>query len=429
MPRSVWFWLLWLIVVGFPWLLARTGSGHDLVTLALLANLLYACVYVLLEPSGDRSATAIASVGLLGLNLFAFFVSPSLEHRLLRRARWRPALVLTTVLVAGFVPLGLIEMTCRLLTDLHVLRYHQGIQTVWRSGHDDWRLATITGDPVREPDPILLWRPAAHKPFNSQRFKGPLAADPKPRDVVRVMCYGDSLTDGPPTGGWPSWFQTLLDEQPPIVGRRFEVINAGVAGYSSHQGLRRFLQEVDQYHPDLLLVSFGWNDAAEAIGQPDKTFQIPPWPLVWCQRALIRYRTYLVLMYYSRGWRAQPPVVDGDPHHPRVSVEDYLANLERFRAEARDRGIPIAVLTRPHKLPPNVLSQNPSWRERCPSTMPRSSTGLSIKTCRSSISSDSSSNFQTPSFRTNATSRCKATSTWPRWFVTISSATPTAHDL
>ena len=94
------------------------------------------------------------------------------------------------------------------------------------------------------------------------------------------MCYGDSLTDGPPRGGWPSWLNRLLQEQGRAGGRRFEVMNAGVAGYSSHQGVLRFLQEVDRYQPDLVLVSFGWNDAAEAIGQPDKTFKIPPWPMV-----------------------------------------------------------------------------------------------------------------------------------------------------
>ena len=135
---------------------------------------------------------------------------------------------------------------------------------------------------------MLLWRPVTHGPFNSQRFKGPLAELPKPPDVYRVMCYGDSLTDGPPRGGWPSWLHRLFSEQSPAPGRRTEVLNAGVAGYSSHQGLLRFLQEVDHYQPDLVLVSFGWNDAAEAIGQPDKTFKIPPWPLIVSQRALVR---------------------------------------------------------------------------------------------------------------------------------------------
>ena len=99
------------------------------------------------------------------------------------------------------------------------------------------------------------------------------------------------------------------------AGRRFEVLNAGVAGYSSHQGVLRFLQEVDRYQPDLVLVSFGWNDAAEAIGQPDKTFKIPPWPVVVCQRALVRYRAYLVLMYYTQKWRAEPPVASRGRFH------------------------------------------------------------------------------------------------------------------
>ena len=211
-----------------------------------------------------------------------------------------------------------------------------------------------------------MWRPAAHKPYNNQRFKGPVVGVPKPKDVVRIMCFGDSLTDGPPRGGWPSWLQTLLNQRPPIAQRRFEVINAGVAGYSSHQGLLRFLQEVDRYEPDMLLVSFGWNDAAEAIGQPDKTFQVPPWPLVMSQRVLIQYRTYLVLMYYSRGWRTQPPSASEGPVQARVSVDDYIANLDRFRNEAQARGIPIAFLTRPHKLRPELLSRDATWRKSVP---------------------------------------------------------------
>jgi lysophospholipase L1-like esterase len=366
MHQFVWIWPLWLMAIGFPRLLAWKGRRHDLVAMTLLVNLVCASIYALLVPFSGRWVTAIAVPGLIGFNLAVRFASPAIEQRLFKMARWRPAMLLTTILTALLVPLGLIEVGCRLLTELHVLKYHRGIQTVWRSGHDDWRLATITGDQDREPDPVLLWRPAAHKPFTSQRFKGPLVKNPKPADVVRIMCYGDSLTDGPPKGGWPSWFQTLLKEQPPTAGRRFEVLNAGVAGYSSHQGLMRFLQEVDQFHPDLLLISFGWNDAAEAIGQPDKSFQIPPWPVVLCQRALIRYRAYLVLMYYSRGWRAQPPETNDGPHQPRVSVEDFLANLERFRDEARNREIPIAFLTRPHKLPPDVLSENTTWRGSVP---------------------------------------------------------------
>ena len=88
--------------------------------------------------------------------------------------------------------------------------------------------------------------------------------------------------------------------------------------------------------------------------------------MVVTQRALVRYRAYLVVMYYTQKWRAEPPVATPGPVSPRVSVEDYLANMERFRAEADRRGIAIAFLTRPHKLPPEELSKNSTWRGSVP---------------------------------------------------------------
>jgi lysophospholipase L1-like esterase len=366
MPRSPWEIVLWVLVVVFPWLLVRMGRRRDLAFLAVMWGILCASAQVLANPGGERHEAAIACCVLLSLDLGAWLMPETLELRLLKLARSKAAKLLVVSLGLGLVPAALIERGCRVLTDLHVLKYHQAIQTVWRAGHDDWRMATITGDENREPDPVLLWRPVTHSPFNAQRFKGPVAEIPKPADVYRVMCYGDSLTDGPPRGGWPSWLNRLLAEQGRAGGLRLEVLNAGVAGYSSHQGVLRFLQEVDRYQPDHILVSFGWNDAAQAIGQPDKTFKIPPWPVVITQRALVRYRAYLVFMYYTQKWRAEPPVATPGPVSPRVSVEDYLANMDRFRTEAARRGISISFLTRPHKLTTAELSGNSTWRGSVP---------------------------------------------------------------
>ena len=67
-------------------------------------------------------------------------------------------------------------------------------------------------------------------------------------------------------------------------------------------------------------------------------------------------------MYYTQKWRAEPPEASPGPVSPRVSVIDYLANMDRFRTEAARRGIAIAFLTRPHKLPPDELSRNSTWR-------------------------------------------------------------------
>ncbi len=421
MPQSPWIIVLWVLVVVCPWLLVRAGRRRDLAFLAAVWGVLCASAQVLANPSDQRHEALIACGVLLTLDLAAWFMPEPIETKLLKLARSKAAKLLLVTLGLCLVPAALLERGCRLLTDWHVLKYHKPIETVWRAGHDDWRLATITGDEFREPDPVLLWRPVTHGPFNSQRFKGPLAELPKPPDVYRVICYGDSLTDGPPRGGWPSWLHRLFSEQTPAPGRRTEVLNAGVAGYSSHQGLLRFLQEVDRYQPDLVLVSFGWNDAAEAIGQPDKTFKIPPWPMIVSQRALVRYRAYLVAMYYTQRWRAEPPVATRGPISPRVSVPDYLANMDRFRAEAAKRGIAIAFLTRPHKLPPEELSRNETWRQRYPSTTRPYEPGGARERCPSSTPSTISSSSHRSYSATSATSLRKAIRKWRAWCATTSS--------
>lgn len=362
MPHGPWDWLLGIAALAGPAGVALRGRKSDLAAALVILNSLYVGALTLYSP---EATPAGAALGLVAVELAIIFTwrnhAAAIRARLCSR-QWLAGVTVAFLLV---VPLGLLERTSRVLTDLGLLKYHRAIQTVWRAGDDDWRMATITGDENREPDPVLLWRPVARKPFSSQRFKGPLVAVPKPASVVRVMCYGDSLTDGPPKGGWPTWLGSILEHQFP--GRTCEVLNAGVAGYSSHQGLLRFLQEIDTYQPDLLITSFGWNDVAQAVGEADKDFKIPPWPLVAGQRLLVRYRAYLVLMEYIRGLRPNAPATPAGQTRPRVSREDYLANLDRFQREAQKRGVPILFMTRPHKLEPQVLAQNPGWRGLVPS--------------------------------------------------------------
>ncbi len=268
--------------------------------------------------------------------------------------------------MATVLPLGSIELACRFLTWAHVLEYHQAIQTVWRSGADDWRLATITGDENREPDPVLLWWPVARKPFTSQRFKGPLAKVPKPPDVVRVMCYGDSLTDGPPKGGWPTWLGVLWDRHPPLPGRRVEVLNAGVAGYSSHQGLLRFLQEV---RPVPARPAPGFLRLERRGRSRRPTGSVISHPTLAAGGLPAGSHTIPCLSGFDE---LHPTMAAGCAEergaiaHPRVSLDGYLANLDRFRTEAQARGIPIVFLTRPHKLPAAELRSHPTWRHSVP---------------------------------------------------------------
>ena len=109
-------------------------------------------------------------------------------------------------------------------------------------------------------DPALLWRPRANQSvFNAQGFRGHELSSPKTSGEFRIFAVGDSNTlgwAGEDGTHWPGFLEGVLAEaRPDLV-----VINAGVWGYSSHQGLQRFLEVLD-YDPDLVLISFGSNDA------------------------------------------------------------------------------------------------------------------------------------------------------------------------
>jgi len=239
------------------------------------------------------------------------------------------------------------------------------MKTVWIQGTDDWRLNHITADDLREPDPVLFWRPVARSPYNAQRFKGPFMAVPKPQGVFRILCYGDSNTDGPNAGSWPEVLQEVLNQHRTLAGRRYEVVNAGVGGYSSHQGLLRFQQEGKIYQPDLVIVSFGWNDVATAVGRADHEFQTS-WLRVHLMRWLFKSRLYLVLL-------GNIPLMSGSaidhslPETARVPMSQYLANMEGFANLARQYGGSAVFLTRPHREPVATLSQSPPWRGKVPS--------------------------------------------------------------
>lgn len=257
-------------------------------------------------------------------------------------------MVSSLLLVAG----GL-ELTAQILTRLDVLETDSPMITMLPEGSHDWRLAHITADRYREPDPILFWRPVDHKPYTKQRFRGPVIQPGDSEQTFRIFCYGDSNTDGPTRGGaWAEHLQQLLENTPSENGS-YEVVNAGVAGYSSHQGLLRLRQDIERYRPDLILVSFGWNDAADALGVTDRGYRPPATWSVGLQRLLLKYRFFLVAKRWARPSQEPPEIVG-----PRVSLEEYRENLEAFRQTAAAHDAGIVFLTRPHQHTPAELAQS-----------------------------------------------------------------------
>ena len=82
-------------------------------------------------------------------------------------------------------------------------------------------------------------------------------------DRKRILCIGDSRTFGVGVGDaetWPAQLQQALDVQRP---GRFEVINAGVTGYTARQGLRYLELKSGELKPDMVIVNFAFNEGAE----------------------------------------------------------------------------------------------------------------------------------------------------------------------
>ena len=193
-------------------------------------------------------------------------------------------------------------------------------------------------------DPDLIWKPRpGHSVFNGQGFRGRELATPKPPDEVRIFTIGDSNTlgwAGERGTHWPADVQGLLDR----LDGRFSVTNAGVWGYTSHQGVHRLRQVLD-FEPDWVLVSFGSNDA-HPVSVTDREFLAG----ASVGRDLTGLAERLAVgRLVLGGLRLRRAAAAADTH--RVPLGEYRDNLRTMAEMARGAGARVAFLTRPYTGP------------------------------------------------------------------------------
>jgi len=194
-------------------------------------------------------------------------------------------------------------------------------------------------------DPVLFWKMAPGKQdINSQGFRDREFNPGKEEGVYRIVCMGDSITFGWPTeidNTYPNTLERLLAER--FREKRFEVINAGVPGYTTFQGLLLLENKVAGYDPDLLIIYYGVNDRERAYRQDKDIPRLPPW-IADLENFLSRFSFYKLFSRMALRLRYPPGNIMVSS---RVSPYNYQGNLKKMAALASERGIHTLFVVRP----------------------------------------------------------------------------------
>lgn len=216
-------------------------------------------------------------------------------------------------------------------------------------------------------DPILSFRLrpdliADGKPLNRAGFRTH-EFTPKRKGVFRVLALGDSCTFGIVTTNmfqyipepYPQRLERLVAER--IGPGKVEVLNAGVAGYNSFQGVMLLRTKLRDLKPDLITVRYGWNDHfMSQMDRGDHTFEEPDNRLVLGVQDLLLHtalygfvrRLDLEIQGLRQRGATPPPPALPTQWKPNLSLDQYKHNLRRIAELARAQGARVWFLTSPH---------------------------------------------------------------------------------
>ena len=192
---------------------------------------------------------------------------------------------------------------------------------------------------------------------NSLGYRSPEFDLQKPADTIRIVCFGDSSTFGIGARMEDSW-PALLEEYLNARGeQRFQVINAGVPGYTSHQGLHHLRQEVDRLQPDIVFASYANNDFWRWGDRTDQQ-HARRFAGSSLHSRLMQSRLLQVVDHFARP-KAEPTasewaqsttfnyVSPNDGWVPRVPLEHFEANIGEMCDVCESRRIPMTLVLWP----------------------------------------------------------------------------------
>lgn len=226
------------------------------------------------------------------------------------------------------------------------------------------------GDSFCQPDPVLGYRfcPGAVSPsgkdvncINNVGFRGNDVVMPKPSGVFRILCIGDSTTNGVNVHNaetWPAILEAFLNCAVFRDNRRSEVINAGFPGYVSDQHRLRLEPEYLALQPDLVVVMLGFTDvsvilmpteASDAVRSIQrKTDWLPPGPENLLRQISSAYAwgSRWVREYVDLKRLRKTAKQDLSPEI-QAALSTYAENMQAMTDGCKRAGIPVVIVNYP----------------------------------------------------------------------------------
>jgi lysophospholipase L1-like esterase len=193
-------------------------------------------------------------------------------------------------------------------------------------------------------DEHTFWRIAHNDVFgtNRQGFRDNQASTVlKKPGTFRIICIGDSVTFGVPADQ-NSPEETFAKKLETLLLHHFgentiEVLNAGVPGYTSYQGLLQLKHRLLRYHPDLVIVQFGINDGSPAIEFADNKQIMPSGHMLSVRNWLGKSALVFAIAHIVKKTNIHQYSLDGQ-NIVRVMPDDFRNNLTQMKNIGRTNG-------------------------------------------------------------------------------------------
>jgi lysophospholipase L1-like esterase len=226
-----------------------------------------------------------------------------------------------------------------------------------------------------QPDPDTFWslRPGYRSPddqandrwgdepiaINSHGMRSPEVTVQKPDGVRRVVVLGGSH----PMGMWVKSGETysaVLERLLNARGDRWQVLNTGVVGYTSWQGVLQMRHKLLPFEPDIVVSDLGINDGLARVpwglSRPDHRVRRTPWLVAhltdWLRANSVAYRFALQRLTAAANGGQSARV-------SRQQHREHVLEIQRIAAESGARTVFMNHFTS-NVISPGVVDPGPS---------------------------------------------------------------------